>query len=238
MQDDAPHETSTPAAGVPVWLLIATTVVGGTALPIGLHRALHDTVNGHQIAMAFFFWLNTIIAFWEICLFLHIDGIRDRYERYVVQYRGREFDRILDFFRARLSLGRVVSTETWADVWASYSLFDESYASKTSYGFFIDIGNGFSTLLPSLLFLYGITFQPCSARALGLIGLLISYQMLYGTLVYFWSFMLNRRYQGHSLPTVAAFVGLSNGLWTVFPLWAIGLSITMIYSDDFSVFGG
>jgi len=224
--------------GIPVWLIIGAVVLAGTTIPVVLHYARHDTLSGHQVAMAFFFWVNTIIAFWEIALYLHIDGIREQYERYLTVYRGREFDRVLDFFRTRLPLSRVFSTAPWADVWASYSLFDESYASKKSFGFFIDIGNGFTTLVPSVLFIYGITFEVLPARVLGLIALLISYQMLYGTVVYLWSYVLNRRYRGHSLPTVLGFVGLSNGLWTVFPVWAIGLSIVMIYRDDFSVFGG
>jgi len=222
------------SAGVPVWLLLSSTVVAGTLVPVGLHYRVHGVVNIHHVAMAAFFWLNTIIALWELCLFARFDVIRERYEDYLERYRGHEFDRVLDFFRARIPLGRVLSPDPWADVWASYALFDESYADNKSFGFFIDVGNGFTTLLPSLLFIYGLTFDLLGARALGIVGLLISYQMFYGTAVYFASFILNHRYRGHDPKTVALFVGISNGLWAVFPLWAMGLAIEMIYTDSFA----
>ncbi len=223
--------------GLPIWLLVGGATVLGTALPVALHYGEHGVVNGHQIALAFFFWLNVIIAFWEICLFLHIDLIRRQYEGFVRDYRGRELDRVIELFTSKVPLGRALATETWAEIWSSYSLFDESYADKRSFGYFIDIGNGFTTLVPSLLFAYGMTFQILPARVLGIIGLVFSYQMLYGTLVYFSSFILNKRFRGHRPFDLAIFVGLSNGLWTVFPIWAIGASIWMIYNDSYALFG-
>jgi len=234
------RETSTPDAasssGLPAWFVIVAVTLLGTAVPVALHYRTHGVLNVHQLGMAFFFWLNTIIASWEICLFFRIDGIREQYERYLEHYRGREFDRVLDFFGERIPLRRIFSMDQWAQVWSSYSLFDESYANKKSFGFFIDIGNGFTTLVPSLVFIYGITYEPFSARALGLMGLLISYQMFYGTVVYVTSFVVNERYRGHPLPTVLGFVGISNGLWLVFPLWAMGLAVHMIYTNSYSVF--
>jgi len=223
---------------LPVWVVVAGMTVLGTAVPVVLHHRTHGVLSVNQMGMAFFFWLNTIIAFWEICLFLRIDGIRDQYESYKQQYAGREFDRVIDFFKSKMPVTQLFSTKRWADVWASYSLFDESYANKKSFGFFIDIGNGFTTLIPSLVYIYGITFQFIPARALGILGLLISYQMFYGTAVYFTSYLMNRRYRGHSLVTAAGFVGLSNGLWTFFPLWGMALSVQMIYGDNFGAFLG
>ena len=52
--------------------VVLFAVVAGTALPIVLHHEAHGVLNPHQIALAFFLWLNTIIALWEICLFLRI----------------------------------------------------------------------------------------------------------------------------------------------------------------------
>ncbi len=237
LQQDLDVDADT-AVSPPIWLVIVGVTVLGTALPVGLHYRAHGVVNGHHVALAFFFWLNVIIALWEICLFRHIDLIRRQYEGFVRDYRGRELDRVIELFTSRVPLRRVLATETWAEIWSSYSLFDESYADKRSFGFLIDIGNGFTTLLPSLLFLYGMTFQVLPARALGIIGLVMSYQMLYGTLVYFASFVLNGRFRGHRPFDLAIFVGLSNGLWTVFPIWAIGVSIWMIYNDSYAIFVG
>ena len=155
----------------------------------------------HEAALAFFLWLNVIVALWEICLYLRIDLIREQHEEFRERYRGRELDRVKDFFATKVPLARVFAPSVWAELWSSYSVFDPSYADRKSFGFFIDIGNGFSTLLPCLLFLYGMTYEPISARALGIVGLLVFYQMWYGTVVYLTSYIMNQHYRGHSAGT-------------------------------------
>ena len=80
-----------------------------------------------------------------------------------------------------------------------------------------------------------MTFEPISARALGIIGLLSFYQMWYGTVVYLASYVMNRRYSGHSFSNVVLFVGLSNGLWLTFPLWRIYVSIALIESNTYAI---
>jgi hypothetical protein len=42
------------------------------------------------------------------------------------------------------------------------------------------VGNGFVTLLPTILFTLGLTVELMPARVLGMLGLLLNYQMLYG----------------------------------------------------------
>jgi hypothetical protein len=219
-----------------VWNIVLLAVVGGTAAPIALHRHFYGVFNPHQMALAFFTWLNAIIALWEICLFLRIELIEKQHRRFAIDYRGRELDRVRDFFGASVPLGRVFSPTLWAELWSTYSIFDDSYADRKSFGFFVDIGNGFSTLIPSLLFLYGMTFEILPARVFGIVGLLLFYQTWYGTVVYFASFVLNKRYRGQSLLNLALFVGMSNGLWLTFPLWGIYASISMIQSDSYALF--
>ncbi|HEY0138088.1 MAG TPA: hypothetical protein VGB85_28575 [Nannocystis sp.] len=219
-----------------IYHVIVAAVVLGTALPIGLHYAVHGVVSPHQVGIAFFLWLNTIVALWEICLFLRIDLIEAQYAGFRTEYAGRELDRPKDFFAARIPVSKVLSPSTWAELWSSYALFDPSYADRRSFGFYIDIGNGFSTLVPSLLFTYGMTFHVLSPRVLGVIGLLICYQMWYGTVVYFTSYVLNKRYVGHSPISVALFVGLSNGMWFTFPIWAMWAALRMIDEGSYAVF--
>ncbi len=221
---------------MPVYVVVVAAVVLGTATPVVLHHHTHGVWNAHQIALAFFLWLNTIIAYWEICLFFEIDRIEEQYAGFRTKYRGRELDRVKDFFTSKLTLRQVFAMSTWAEIWSSYAVFDESYADRKSYGYFIDIGNGFSTLVPSLLCLYGMTFHVLPARVLGLIAILLSYQMWYGTLLYFTSFIRNKRYVGHTIGNLALFVGLSNGLWFTFPLWAMWAAIQLIYTDSYAVF--
>jgi hypothetical protein len=219
-----------------VYQVVLLAVVTGTAIPLALHHRMYGGLDADQVALAFFLWLNVIIALWEICLFLRIDHIEIQHARFVVEYKGRELDRVKDFFGARLALGKIFSPTTWAELWSSYSIFDESYANRRSFGFFVDIGNGFSTLIPSLVCLYGMSYELMPARALGLVMLLVNYQMWYGTVIYVVSFLFNRRYVGHTRFNLALFVGLSNGLWLVFPLWGMYAAITMIYSGSYAIF--
>jgi hypothetical protein len=221
---------------MPVYQIVSIAIALGTGLPIYLHQRVTGAFNVNQAALAFFLWLNVIVALWEVCLYLRIDLIHEQHEDFIERYRGRELDRVKDFFATRVPLSRLFSPSVWAELWSSYSVFDPSYADKKSFGFFIDIGNGFSTLMPCLLFLYGMTYEPISARALGIVGLLVFYQMWYGTVVYLASYVMNKRYQGHSFGNVALFVGLSNGLWLTFPLWGITAAISMIASNSYAIF--
>ena len=218
-----------------VYQVVVGTVVLGTAVPIALHHRAFGHENLHQVGLAFFLWLNAIIAFWELCLFYRIDHIEEQHRRFVPLYKGRELDRVIDFFGAKLTVAKIFSLTTWAEIWSSYSIFDDSYANRKSFGFFIDIGNGFSTLIPSLLCLYGMTYEWLPARALGIVLLLINYQMWYGTIVYFTSFVFNKRYVGHTKGNLALFVGLSNGIWLLFPLWGMGVALALIYSDSYAI---
>src|SRR5262245_32344872 len=140
-----------------VWNVVLFAVTGGTALPIYLHRHEHGVWNAHQMGLAFFVWLNAIIALWELCLFLRIDLIEEQHRRFAAEYRGRELERARDFFAMRVPIAKLFSATLWAELWSTYSVFDDSYADRKSFGFFVDIGNGFSTLVPSLLVLFGMT---------------------------------------------------------------------------------
>ncbi len=219
-----------------IYHVVLVALLLGTGVPVALHHQVHGVVNPHQIGLAFFLWLNAIIAFWEICLFLRIDLIEEEFADFRERYRGRELDRVIDYFGSEVSASKVFSPTTWSQIWSSYAIFDDSYANRKSFGFFIDVGNGFSTMLPTLLFLYGMTYHVLPARLLGIVGLLICYQMWYGTVVYFGSYVFNKRYVGHSPRNVAIFVGVSNGLWFTFPLWGIWAALQMIYTDSYAVF--
>jgi hypothetical protein len=219
-----------------VWKIVAFTVVTGTALPVLLHHERYGLFNGYQMALAFFLWLNAIIAFWEICLFLSIDLVARRHAEMVETFAGRAFARSIHFMSSTVAPRQLLSPSSWTGVWTSYAGFDESYANKSSYGFFVDVGNGFTTLIPSLLVLYGMTYQLLPARVLGIIALLTFYQMWYGTLVYLGSFFFNRRHVGHPLHHLAIIVGLLNGLWLTFPLLGIYAAVIMIFSNSYALF--
>ena len=211
-----------------VWSVIAVALVLGSGIPVTLHVHVHGAISPVHAALAFFLWLNVIINLWELCLLRHIDAIAAAHPRLCEAYRGRELARVKELMWQEVPLARLFSPALWAGIWSTYALYDESYASRKSFGFFVDVGNGLTTLVPSLIFLYSMTFELVPARALGILGLLLFYQMWYGTLVYLFSYFFNRRHRGRSFSEVALLVLATNGLWLTFPLLGAYVSISMI----------
>ena len=64
----------------------------------------------------------------------------------------------------------------------------------------------------------------------------IRLQELYGTCIYFLSFVLNRRYEKLSMFEVVTFVCFANGLWFVLPILGMKASWDLIQTNDFSTF--
>ena len=221
---------------VPAWGFIIAFIVGGILFHIWLHHSVRDTYNVHQIGLIFFLMVNLLVNFWEIGLFVCHDQIHDEYEATKDAYRGRETDRFREMFRKRIPVFKLLSFRQWTEVWSSYALFDPGYASRSSFGFNIDFGNGWSTPIFAILFAYGMTFELMPARVLGIIGVIMFWQMFYGTVVYFFQFFYAGRHKGHSPKTIALFIGTSNGLWFIFPLWGLALSIWMILNNSYSLF--
>jgi hypothetical protein len=177
-----------------------------------------------------------IIALWELCLFARIDRIAEIHRQDVDTYRGREIARVRDFLLSPVLLRQLFSPTLWSGIWSSYAVYDESYADRRSFGFTIDIGNGFTTLVPSLLFIHAMSFGDLPARAVGIVGLLLFYQMWYGTVLYVVSFFLNRRHVGHPRSHIALIVGLSNGVWLVAPDLGLYASAVLVYTDSYALF--
>ena len=142
-----------------------------------------------------------------------------------------------------LTLSDVFSFKFWSRIWATYSMYDPSYANKESFGFFIDVGNGWTTILPSIIWYICITHHSAlfpdvfTPFVLGIMGILKFYQEFYGTCIYFLSFFLNQRHKGKTFFEVALFVGFSNGLWFFFPILGMYVSLQMIRSNSYDALG-
>ena len=135
-----------------------------------------------------------------------------------------------------MTLRNVLSPTLWAHVWSTYSIWDNSYADRRSFGFFADVGNGISTLLPSFVLMVGMTMPILPPRVLGVIGLVFFYQFFYQTSLYFFAYMFNKRYQGLSAAELAGWVGGTNGFWLVIPAMGIYASLKLIFENSFAVF--
>jgi len=227
--------------GFNVGIFLVLYVVISTAAAIYLHYEKHHVINWVQCALAFFLPLNSLICVWEIALGIYIDDIKKDFTRLAKTWRNKEFSACVDFFTTPVGLAEILSLRFWTRVWSTYALYDPSYASKESFGFFVDVSNGFSFLVPSLVFLWAMTNDlsvggsAVDARTLGMIGLVKFYVEFHGTVVYFSSYFLNKRYKGFSTTEVALFVGLSNGLWFFLPLAGIYACCSMIQTNSFAV---
>jgi hypothetical protein len=210
-------------------------------LSLYAYRTLHpqQSFNSIHASLSFFLVLNMLICTWEMSLGYYIDEIAQEYRELQKKYAGRRWAAAAAFMSGSLTFSQAFSFRYWTKVWSTYSLWDPSYSNRESYGYFIDYGNGYSTLLPSVFFLVVMTAAQaslCDARIAGCVGLVSFYQELYGTIIYALSFFSNRRHQGKSFADVVLFVGGSNGLWAVFPLIGMYASFDMIMTNSYSIF--
>ncbi|GAB5362549.1 hypothetical protein AAMO2058_000806800 [Amorphochlora amoebiformis] len=220
-----------------VGIFLVLFVVISTGLPIYLHYATHGVVTAIHGCMAFFLSLNTLICLWEIALGLYISHIQADYKKLKEKYGDKPFDSVTDFFVHPLPLSSAVSLRFWTKVWSTYSLYDPSYQNNESFGFFIDVGNGWSTILPSIVWLFAITYHDLvDPKVLGCIGIAKFWQEMYGTVIYALSYFFNKRYTGRTVGEVILFVGLTNGLWFAFPILGIYCSVMMIFTNSYNVF--
>ncbi len=223
--------------GLRAFEVVSLYVVLATVVPWYWHRSLHGCWNWVQMALTFFCAINFLISFWEVALWRYIVDIEKQYRDLLAKYKEERTRATLDLFVRRLTLSEVFSLHFWTRIWSIYSLYDPSYSDKRSYGFFIDIGNGHTMLLPSVLWVVNMTaLAPLAPHWLGIVGIICFYQMFYGTVLYFTSFLTNRRYEGKTPLEMFLFVILSNGIWITFPLLGIWASIQLVLQGTFDVF--
>mmetsp|Transcript_14505 Transcript_14505/g.20463 ORF Transcript_14505/g.20463 Transcript_14505/m.20463 type:complete len:236 (-) Transcript_14505:46-753(-) len=193
--------------------------------------------NAIGISILFFNNLNILIALCEIGLGLHIKFIQDDYKKLKSKYRGKELEAVLAYLLMPLSLSQLFEAKKWVKMWSTYALYDPSYQNNESFGFFIDYGNGMSTIPPCLLWNFAIIYpEQCSPLLVGTVGLCSYWQVLYGTVIYLLSYIFNRRYVGRSPMEILGFVGFTNSLWFFFPVAALYAAVIMLRDGDLSVF--
>ncbi len=216
---------------LPVWVWLTLWLAAWLSGSVWGHYALHGVVNGWQVALALFLAINILICIWEISLYYRIGDI----ERWHSDPRSTSGRPTGSVYLSRVSLRDLASTHLWARVWSEYAFYDPAYADRRSFGFAIDVGNGFSTLLPSLFFFVAMTVPLVPAVVLGIVGAFIFYQKFYCTCLYFFTYVFNRRYQGHRLGSVAGVVGGTNGIWLVFPAIGLYVCIRLILENRFDL---
>jgi hypothetical protein len=221
---------------VPAWGFVTSFIVAATLVHVQLHHTAHGIYNVQHFALVAFLMINLVVSFWEIGLLVCNDQIREEYEQTKESYRGRELERVSEVLRARIPIAKLLSFRSWTGIWSSYALYDPGYARRGSFGLSIDVGNGWSTPIAATFFALGLTYHVMSARIVGIIGVVMFWQMFYGTVVYCFQFFHAGRHKNHSTTSLAMVVGASNGMWLVFPVWGMAVSVWMILNDSYALF--
>jgi hypothetical protein len=223
-----------------VWHVVVTLIVGGTVAAVELHRREHGVVNVWHALLAFFLILNSFIAVCEQHLHCGIAYIGRQSRIMIRRYgnNGREFEGAISWFATPLTRHNVLH-KAWADMWTTYTLFDPCYASDETYGYWVDSGNGFFTLLPSLALLYNLTYPLdafISPFYMALLSIIVFWTELYGTIIYFWSFLNRGLHRQNGVLNTIVFVGCTNGIWFVVPAIAIYLMLDVLKTNSFATF--
>ena len=228
----------TPIPGLNITTAFALWLIVTTAVPL-MKYCYRPNLSILSILVLGFNNLNILIAFCEIGLGRNIKYIQQHFKHLEIQTKSprkstnihNNIDAAVAYLCQSMSLRQLLFVDggkAWCHMWSTYSLYDPSYSSETSFGFFIDVGNGYSTIVPCLIWNLVVLGVPVAVDndiinpvLVGFIGCCSYWQILYGTIIYGLSFVWNRRYLNNPLPEVLSFVGISNGIWFVFPILAL-----------------
>ena len=90
---------------------------------------------------------------------------------------------------------------------------------------------------------YAIIYGPSGSAGdaitpllVGCISIASLWQITYGTIIYFLSFVWNKRYRGFRAGEIWTFVGVSNSIWIVFPAVGIWACVQILRDGNFDVF--
>ena len=142
-----------------------------------------------------------------------------------------------EFLSTKVALRRIWSPMVWADVWATYSLFDGSFADRRTFGFNADIANGFATPIPTLILYAAYTVHFLPAIVAGILGIMLFWQWTYVTSVYWVSFFVANRQGRITRGEMYTYIGAMNAPWVLCALVGLYVSVRLVLSGDYSVLG-
>ena len=243
MTDTTPSAESTRASALSPggWIPTGVVVRIGIAIPmmagILVSYRVYGSVNVYYVLMSFFFSLNLVLFLWEICLFKHRGEISDKANYWREQRRRTGRSPLIEFFVTPMALRDLFSSSFWANLWAIYSLWDGSYTDRRTYGFNSDIGNASVSLLP-VMFLhvaYTVNFVP--AIVVGIVGIMMCWQWIFGTILYFMSFFIAKRHRLISQTEFWLYIWGPAWPWPVFSLLGLYVSIQLVIDGNYQILG-
>ena len=223
--------------GVPAGL-IAVLAVALMALPgIGVRYLLHGDLDVFQCLFSLFFSINLLICYWEMCLFFRRDYIEERAEFWRRRWHDTGRTPAVEFLTTSVPLNRILSPTVWADVWAAYSMFDSAYEDRNTYGFNIDIANGFATPAPTLTLYVTYAAGLLPAVAAGILGAMLFWQWVYASSLYLVSFFVGQKQTLITTREFYVYIFSLNAIWVLIPMLGLYVSVRLILDGDYSALG-
>ena len=222
-----------PKIRVITWVTFVIAVL--LAFGLGTRYYLHQDFNVFHVILSLFFSVNMLICYWEMCLYLRRTYIETRTEFWKRHQEETGELPYMVFFASKIPLTKVFSTHIWADVWATYSQYDPSFANRKSFGFSVDSANGFVTLIPTAFLYAATTIYFLPARLAGIVGLMAFWQWTYMTSTYFLSFFVAKRHHAISRRDLYLLVFGTNGFWVVLPLVGLYVSYRLVVDGNYGI---
>ncbi len=219
--------------GLFVALIIAIVAFAG----IGARYFMYGDLNAIHCLLSLFFSVNLLICYWEVCLFLHRDYVKERAIYWFELCREKNQSAARLFFFSKVRPRQLFATSTWADVWAAYARYDGSYADRKTFGYSADIANGFVTPIPTLILYSAYTFEFMPALYAGIVGVMLFWQLVYVTSVYWVSFFSAKRQHKLTRHEICIYIIAINSYWVLCALMGLYVSFHLIVNGDYAVLG-
>ncbi len=232
---DLDYEKNQSGILVLVCILFGIGVI--TLAGIGLPYLLHSNVSLIHCILVFFFAINFVICYWEVCLFYRRDQIRERADYWNQRWKENGRVPVHAFLLTKVPISKFMAFGLWADVWAAYCHFDDAYANCRTCGYAVDVGNGFIAPPLMLLLYFCYTFEFLSATVAGIIGVILFWQISYGTKLYWLSFFGSGSHNKLTRKDLLIYIVLLNTPWILFPLFGMIISIRLIIDNNYAIIG-
>lgn len=223
--------------GIPALPFAFLVIVALAALGMAVRYGLHGHLSLAYCVFAVFFSTNLLICFWEVSLYLAHDRIEQRAEHWQNLSRESGVSPAMAFLGSKVSPGKILSPAFWIDVWASYSHYDDAYKDRGSYAFNVDVANGFTSWIPTLILYAAYTVNFLPAVAVGIIGVMLFWLWVYNSSLYWFSFRVAGRHKSLSPFDMWVYVFSLNFVWIAIPMFGIYVSVRLILDGNYQVLG-
>ncbi len=222
---------------MPVWSLLTSFLIVVAGVPIGYRYATVGSFDAIQVILSVFLAVNVLVCLWQWCLFVRRDHVGTRVQYWVEQGERIGGSASRAFMNTRLSLFEIFSVTFWSEIYSVYSVTDPAYTDKGSCGFNTDIWNGFWTIVPTVLLLVTFAYPTIPPLVVGVIGIALFHQWVFGTVMYSASFYVSGHSKSVSRSDAFLFIWVINGAWILCAVLGLYVSIKLILDQNYGVLG-